>query len=127
MTKTELLLRSVLGPCRRGLQPFVYAIEYIIQQSFSINVPIENICVTKDIYSRVALTLQIQPESAARQIERIANDCWDIDDRDRLYAILGKKPMFCPSPREMLIYFAAFSFYGVPFQKAMDLHLAAIF
>ena len=127
MTKTELLLRSVLGPYRRDIRPFVYAAECIIRQSFSVNAPIESILVTKDIYPKVALTLQIQPESAAQQIERIANDCWDLGDRDRLYVILGKEPPLCPPPREMLIYFAAFSYYGIPFQQAMDQQLATMF
>ncbi len=127
MTKTEILVRSVLGPCRRDIRPFVCAVECIIKATFAVNMPIENIHITKDIYSQVAQILHMQPESASRQIERIANHIWDTGDRDRLYAILGKEPMLCPPPREILLYFAAFSFYGIPFQQAMDQQLAALF
>lgn len=127
MTKTELLVRSVIGPCRRDIRPFVYAAECIIQQSFAIQAPIENIHVTRDIYPKVAQILHVQPESVTRQIERIANHCWDAGDQNRLYAILGKVPPLCPPPREMLIYFAAYSYYGMPFQKAMDRQLAVMF
>lgn len=127
MTNPEALVRSVLGPCRRGIAPFTCAIECVIERSFVVGTPMEDILITKDIYPRVAEMLHMRPTSAARQIERISNACWDIGDRSRLYEILGKNPLVCPTPKEMLFYFAAYSFYGIPYSQAIDRQLISIF
>lgn len=127
MTTSEALVRSVLGPCRRGIRPFVCAIEQVVRLSFAAGVSIETIRVTKDVYPLVARELHMKPEAASRQIERIANDCWDSGDRERLNAILGAELQVCPSPREMLFYFAAYTHYGIPFREAIQQELAAMF
>lgn len=127
MTRSEALVRSVLGPCRRGIRPFVFAVELVIEHSFAIDYPIEDLQVTKVIYPEVARLLKMKRESVGRQIERIANDCWDRGDRARLNEILGTELPFCPPPREMLFYFAAYAYYGLPFHEVMKQQLAAIF
>lgn len=127
MTRSEALVRSVLGPRRREIRPFVYAIECIIRHSFAINCPIEDIQVSKVIYPEVAKLLSIRNHTAARQIQRIANNCWEQGDREQLNQILGGPLPLCPPPHDMLFYFAAFSFYGLPFQEVMRQELAAIF
>lgn len=127
MTRSEALVRSVLGPCRKGIRPFVCAIECIVQRSFVIDYPIEDIQVTKVIYPEVARLLNMRPNAAARQIERIANDCWDRGDRERLNEILGGPLPSCPPPHEMLFYFAAYSYYSLPFRQVMERELALMF
>lgn len=127
MTPSEVLVRSVLGPCRKKIRPFACAIDCVIQHSFAIEEPIEDILVTKDIYPEVAKLLHMSPESAARQIERISNDCWNLGDRERLNRILGGAFPDCPTPRDMLFYFAAYTYFGVPFRQAMDRKFANLF
>lgn len=120
MTRSEALVRSVLGPCRRGIRPFACAIECVIRHSFAIDYPIEDIQVTKVIYPEVARLLNMRPGAAARQIERIANDCWDRGDRERLNEIFGGELPVCPPPHDMIFYFAAYTFYGQPFRRVME-------
>lgn len=119
MSQSEVLVRLVLGSFRKGTRPFVCAIECVIRHSFAIDYPIEDIQVTKVIYPEVAKLLNMRPGAAARQIERIANDCWDRGDRERLNEIFGRELPVCPPPRDMIFYFAAYAYYGQSFRQVM--------
>jgi len=126
MTRSEALVRSVLGPCRRGIRPFVCAIDRTIEHSFAINSPIEDLQVSKVVYTEVARHLNISWGAATRQIERIANDCWARGNRERLNEIFGRPLPSRPPPRDMLFYFAAYTFYGVSFHELIEQHLTPL-
>ena len=105
MTRSEALVRSVLGPCRRGIRPFVCAIDRTIEHSFAINSPIEDLQVSKVVYT---------------------NDCWARGNRERLNEIFGRPLPSRPPPRDMLFYFAAYTFYGVSFHELIEQHLTPL-
>lgn len=54
MSKSELLVRSILGPIRSDIRPLVYAIEIASDLLFVQKVSWDDIRVTKDIYPSVA-------------------------------------------------------------------------
>ena len=58
MSKSELLVRSILGPIRSDIRPLVYAIEIASDLLFVQKVSWDDIRVTKDIYPSVAKQLK---------------------------------------------------------------------
>lgn len=126
MTRSNMLIRSVLGVKRGNISPFATAVDCLIRRSFCAGLSPEDISVSS-ICDETAEILSCSPGAATRQIQRIANACWDVGDREALNRIIGKELEVCPSPREMLIYFAAYSYYGVPYHEAIEAQLAKLF
>ena len=48
MTKSELLLRSILGPVRADVRPLAYAVDIAGELLFVRRIPMDDIRVTKD-------------------------------------------------------------------------------
>ena len=90
MTKTEMDIRSVLGPAGGSIRPLAAASDLFARRMFEERMDSEDIFLTKDIYPIVAVWLQKKPGATGRAIERLAARCWDLGDRGRLSAIAGK-------------------------------------
>ena len=84
MTKTEMDIRSVLGPAGGSIRPLAAASDLFARRMFEERMDSEDIFLTKDIYPIVAVWLQKKPGATGRAIERLAARCWDLGDRGRL-------------------------------------------
>lgn len=71
MTKEEVLLRSILGPSRKGVNALAYAVAEMERLLFMEQRSIDDVLVTKDIYPVVTKQTGKRSEAAARQIERM--------------------------------------------------------
>lgn len=127
MTKTEAIVRSVLGPSGGDVRPLVFASDLFAQRMFVENIPMDDIKVTKEIYPYVAKLLKKRAGAATKSVERLANRCWDLGDRERLNEIAGKVLRTCPVPRDVLVYFAFYSYLDIPFYKAIEQRPALLF
>lgn len=127
MTKTEQILRSILGPIRMDLRPITYAIDHTAQLLFIQKKPMDEILVTKDIYPAVAGILNKKPESVARSIERSANLCWDMMlVRGLTMKYLGAPLEDIRSARDILFYLAFYSYLDTPFFAATEQQMALL-
>lgn len=115
MTKTESIIRSILGPIGTDIRPLAYAVDLTSDLIFNQKIPIDELRVTKDIYPVVAVRLGKSSGAVAKKIERLANLCWDAGDADILLKIIGKKIYDIRAPRDMLFYLAYYSHLGVSF------------
>ncbi len=83
MTKTEAVIRSILGAARPDIRPMAYAVDAAISLMFVQKIPMDDIYVTDDIYPDVAKLVRNRrgkpssPKTVSRRIERLANLCWD--------------------------------------------------
>lgn len=98
MTKTEMDIRSVLGPAGGSIRPLAAASDLFARRMFEERMDSEDIFLTKDIYPIVAVWLQKKPGATGRAIERLAARCWDLGDRGRLSEIAGKNLREPPGP-----------------------------
>ena len=85
MTRTEDVIRSILGPCRSGIRPLVLAVDRAIELMYDQGLDREDIKLARDIYPIVAERKalrpggrQIKPESAGKAVQRLCNLCWDM-------------------------------------------------
>ena len=119
MTKTEMDIRSVLGPAGGSIRPLAAASDLFARRMFEERMDSEDIFLTKDIYPIVAVWLQKKPGATGRAIERLAARCWDLGDRGRLSENERKNLREPPAPRDIMIYFAWYSHKGIPYFEAM--------
>lgn len=118
MTKTEALVRSVLGSNRKNIRSFSLSIDLIIQKALEHNCSFEDFPVTKEIYTEVAKGMNKDWKAVSKQVERITFACWKSGDRARLNEIVGYELQYKPRPSELMCYFAAFSLFGAPYRQA---------
>lgn len=119
MQKPELLLYSILGPIRSDIRPLACAIEITEQLLFVQHVSIENIKAISHIYSRVAERLQKQTATVAKAIEHLTPLCWDaLVLNNLLPTYIGDPSTQMPPPRMLVIYFAVYAHFELPFAVA---------
>lgn len=119
MSNVEAIVKSVLANDNIDLRPFILTIETAIKCSFAVGVAIENIKVRNEIYPMVASSLEKNPEAVAKQVERTANRCWDKGNLESMRKIMGNKPEIPMKPKDTVIYFAAYAFYGIPYRQVI--------
>ena len=119
MTNPEILIRSLIGPVRSDIRTTAYAVNITATFLFAYQIPMDHILVTKDIYPEVAKKLGKSECAVSRKIQRIANLCWDAGDSELLRQIIGKQLHTAPSPRDMLVYLAFYSYLDMSFYDAI--------
>ncbi len=122
MTKTEAVIRSILGAAGVDILPLAYAVDFAIDLMFFKKIPMDDIHVTKDIYPDVARALKKCPGKASsypavsRHIERLANQCWDaLVQRGLVEEYLGAPLNDIRAPRDIIFYLAFYSYLDKPF------------
>lgn len=121
MTNAEILLRGILGPIRSSIRPLVLAVniteELLFQQHFSM----DDILVTKHVYSRAAEVMGKKVDAVSKSVERLAHLCWNAMVEQELVACyLGRELRHFPTPRDFLIYLAVYSYLHIPFFTAIE-------
>ncbi|MCD7842969.1 MAG: hypothetical protein LUG56_10925, partial [Lachnospiraceae bacterium] len=98
----------------------VCAVQEAKKLLFGERVSREDIFVTRDIYPAVAKRTNKKVKTAARQIERVGNLCWDSLDKSQKLRYIGKALNDIRSPQDMIFYLAYFSQYGKPYFVIMS-------
>ena len=112
MTKEEILIRSILGVCRRDIRTLTYAVWEAEELLFSKKIPMDDILITKDIYPIVAKRTGKSYEAVSRQIERLGNLCWDCLNEQQKIDYIGKPLKVLQTPRDMIFYLAFYSHFN---------------
>lgn len=121
MTKTEAVVRSIFGITRTDTRPLAAAVDVAIELMFSKGIPMDDIMVTKDIYPAVAQKLGSSVKVVSRNVERLANRCWDIlVSSKRVTEYIGAPIKDIAAPRDMIFYLAFYVHLGVPFFEAIN-------
>lgn len=126
MTKTEAVIRSILGAVRGDIRPLVYAVDIAIELVFAKGVSMDDIFVTNDIYPEAAERLKkdfgagASVEAVSRQIERLANKCWEaLVERDLVTTYIGDELKDIHAPRDIIFYLAFYTYLDTPFFVAV--------
>ena len=112
MTKTETLLRALLGPIRDDVRPLAAVIDYVAALLFKEGVPMDDVRVTKTVSPAVAEQLGKPVTAVSRSVERLCARCWSDGDPELLRIILGRKVSAPYSPRETVICLAYYVHHG---------------
>ena len=134
MTKTEAVIRSILGAARPDIRPMAYAVDAAISLMFVQKIPMDDIYVTDDIYPDVAKLVKNRrgkpssPKTVSRRIERLANLCWDtLIARKLVLEYLGAPLEHIRAPRDMIFYLAFYIYLDTPFFIAIQKQPALLF
>lgn len=116
VSKTEALIRSILGPARRDIRPLVYAVECTLELLVDQGVVMDEILVTKDVYIDVARRLGKSICAVTRGVQRLSRDCWNaMVSRDLVMAYVGAPLSEVHGPAELLFYLAFYLHWDAPF------------
>ena len=134
MTKTEAVIRSILGAARSDVRPPAYAVDASISLMFVHKIPMDDIYVTDDIYPDVAKLVRNRfgrpssPETVSRRIERLANLCWDtLVERNLVLEYIGAPLKDIRAPRDMIFYLAFYVYFDAPFFTVIQKQPALLF
>lgn len=120
MTKTEKMIRDILDDSDKGIQDLMYAIEQTAYLLFEKKVSMDQIKVTAEVYEVVATQLDKTTKAAAKEIQRLVQDCWTIGNQAALERYIGRKLAHIPRPRLALCYFAFYIHKGIPFFQYIE-------
>ena len=128
MTKTEAVIRSILGAAGPDIRPLAYAVDAAITLMFVQKIPMD------DIYPHVAKLVRNRrgmpssPKTVSRRIERLANLCWDtLVSRNLVLQYLGAPLENIRAPRDMIFYLAFYIYLDTPFFIAIQKQPALLF
>lgn len=134
MTKTEAVIRSILGTARPDIRPLAHAVDIAIDLMFIQKIPMDDIYVTDDIYPNVAKLVTNRrgksstAKAVSRRIERLANLCWDtLVARNLVQEYLGASLQTIRAPRDMIFYLAFYIHLDTPFFIAIHNQPALLF
>ena len=121
MTKTERTIYALVGPTRYNTLPFSLAIDLAMELLFVQNIAMDDIRVTRDIYTPVAKQLGKNTAAVSRQIVRLCNLCWDaMLEAGEVEQYLGKPIRDLRAPNEMIFYLAFLVHFDKPFYHGVQ-------
>ena len=120
MTKEEVLIRSILGPSPNNIRSFTCAVRHTAELLFVKNVSMDEVQITSAVYEPVALELQRNPRTVARQIERLANLCWNAMDKEQKMRYIGRNLKDISAPRDMLFYLAYYCQFHLSYYQLLE-------
>ena len=134
MTKTEAVIRSILGAARTDIRPLVHAVDITISLLFTQGIPMDDLHVTDDIYPAAARFVKgrhgnpASPGAVSRRIERLANLCWDtLVERNLVLEYIGTPLKDIRAPRDMIFYLAFYIYFDTPFFMVIQKQPALLF
>lgn len=119
MTEEEYLVRKIIGTGKAGRldsRIFAYAVSLARKLMFRDGIPMEEILVTKSIYPEAGKHYGKSAKTAARQIERLGNRCWESMTSDEREKYLGETDRF-PAPKEMVLLLGYYCEYHKSHRK----------
>ena len=134
MTKTEAVIRSILGAARADIRPLVHAVDITISLLFTQGIPMDDIHVTDAVYPVAARLAKgrcgkpASPGAVSRRIERLANLCWDtLVERNLVLEYIGAPLRDIRAPRDMIFYLAFYVYFDAPFFTVIQKQPALLF
>ena len=122
MTKTEAVIRSILGAVRADIRPLACAVDIAVDLMFIRGIPMDDIYVTDDIYPEAAENFNkmsgasYSAKTVSRRIERLSNLCWDtVVSRGLVTEYIGAPIRDIHAPRDMIFYLAFYVYFDAPF------------
>ena len=119
MTKTETLLRALLGPVREDIRPLAAVVDYVAGLLFVEKMQLDDVRITKRVYPAVAKQLGKPATAISRSVERLTGRCWSDGDPELLQTILGRKVLAPYSPRETVICLAYYVHYDCSMHEVL--------
>ena len=119
MTKTETLLRALLGPVREDIRPLAAVVDYVAGLLFVEEMQLYDVRITKRVYPAVAKQLGKPATEISRSVERLTARCWSDGDPELLQTILGRKVLAPYSPRETVICLAYYVHYDCSMHEVL--------
>ena len=133
-TKTETVIRSILGAVRADIRPLAYTVGAAINLMFVQKISMDDIYVMDDIYPDVAKRVKNRhgkpssPKTVSRRVERLANLCWDtLVARNLVLEYLGVPLKNIRAPRDMIFYLAFYVYLDTLFFVAIQKQPALLF
>ena len=120
MIKETALVHEILGPGRKGVQTLACAVCEAEKLLFEERRAVDDILVTKHIYPEVARRLGKDSRNVARQVERLANQCWDRMDGAQKRKYIGKELKDIRVPKDMVFYLAFYVRFRQGFYKVLE-------
>ncbi|HCT91414.1 MAG TPA: hypothetical protein DF613_08570 [Lachnospiraceae bacterium] len=120
MTKEDALIREIFEPGRKGTQALASAVREAGKLLFEERVAMDDILVTKDIYPVVARQLGKDSRNIARQVERLANQCWDGMDEEQKKRYIGKELKDIRAPKDVIFYLAFYVRFRQGFYRVLE-------
>lgn len=80
----------------------------------------DDVQITSAVYEPVALELQRNPRTVARQIERLANLCWNTMDKEQKMRYIGRNLKDISAPRDMLFYLAYYCQFHLSYYELLE-------
>jgi len=134
MTKTEAVIRSIIGAVGMDIRPLAYSVDIAIDLMFVQGVPMDDILVTEDIYPEVAKLVKNRKgkipsfRAISKRIQRLANLCWDtLVAKDLVLEYLGAPLPDIRAPRDVIFYLAFYVRLDTPFFAAVQQQPALLF
>ena len=121
MTKSELLLRTILGPIRPDIRPLAFVMDIASDLLFSQHLSMDDIHVTKNIYPDVVRLMCKKPVAISRRVERLSQRCWDaLLEQGLVLTYLGRDVKQQPDTRSLIVYLAVYACLGIPLPSAIE-------
>lgn len=120
MTKHNYLIFQILGPSRRHTGVLACAVKAAEHLMFSRRIALDDIRITKDIYPLVAMYTGKSEQAVARQVERLANYCWEQMDYQQKLRYIGKDLKDIRAPRELVFYLAFYVHFREPYYEVVE-------
>ena len=118
MKNSQTVIRSILGTADVDIRPLAYAVDAAVELMFRQGIPEDDIAVTKELYAKAA---ERSVKTVTKQIQRVANACWDTLVREGMVEHhLGRPRKTIPAPREMIFYLASQAYWEIPYFQAME-------
>ena len=134
MTKSEAVIRSIVGTARADIRPLAYAVDLAVSLMFTQEIPMDDIRVTSDIYPAVAKLVRarngkpLSSKTISRQVERLANLCWNaLVSRNLVQEYIGAPLRDIRAPRDMIFYLAFYVYFDAPFFTVIRQQPALLF
>ena len=134
MTKTEAVIRPILGAARPDIRPLVHAVDITINLLFTQGIPMDDLHVTDAVYPTVAGLVKnrfgkpASPGTVSRRIERLANLCWNtLVERNLVLEYIGAPLRDIRAPRDMIFYLAFYVYFDAPFFTVIQKQPALLF
>ena len=134
MTKTEAVIRAILGLVGMDIRPLAYAVDIAVDLLFVQGRSMDDLCVTNDIYREVAERMKDwtgtipSTKTVSRRVERLANLCWNtLVARDLVLKYIGTPLHDIRAPRDIIFYLAFYVHLDVPFFQAIQQQPALLF
>ena len=128
MTKTEAVIRSILGAVRADIRPLACAVDIAVDLMFIRGIPMDDIYVEAAKNFNKMSVASYSAKTVSRRIERLSNLCWDtVVSRGLVTEYIGAPIRDIHAPRDMIFYLAFYVYFDAPFFAVIRQRPALLF